>query len=153
MTNITDSTTVPGEQESDTGPKSTVPSLKTLALPPLIVNGAIFAVLVVEKHVLIAFSIMGGFVVGCILYWALHYFAEHVFGTLVSSSSGAPAPANMMMFGVLAGGKFVVIGVLMYVMIAVMHFSVAAFVVGFMITQICVSASVVSRMSKLRLIG
>jgi hypothetical protein len=130
-------------------PKSTIPALKELVTPAILVNGLIVSLLFCAKHLLLGLSVTGGLVVGLIVFSALHYFANNVFGVFFTQSSNVkePLPGNMLFFGMLAGGKFIVVGILMYVLIAVLHCNIAAFVVGFLVTQICVSISVIKRLT------
>jgi hypothetical protein len=65
-----------------------------------------------------------------------------------SAGTSSGAPGGLMMLGVLTGGKFILVGALMFLMVAVMHLNVIAFVIGFFVTQICVSISVINRLAK-----
>jgi hypothetical protein len=133
-----------------TRPKTTIPPLRKLVAAPLIANGLIVSFLLMEKHLLLALGITGGALIGLIIFSSLHYFAENIFGLLIAPSAGTSsgAPGGLMMLGVLTGGKFILVGALMFLMVAVMHLNVIAFVIGFFVTQICVSISVINRLAK-----
>ena len=143
-------TLVESESAQAAKPNSALPTLKELFVPPLLINGLIVAMLLLDKHLLTALALVGGTVVGLIVFSALHFFAENIFGVLSGATAGptSPGSANLLLFGVFAGGKFVLVGLLMYVMIAVLHLSLIAFVVGFIGTQIAVSAIVINRLTK-----
>jgi hypothetical protein len=134
-------------------PGPVLPSLQSLAMPPLLANGLTVALMLIGKHAAEAAAVAGGCGVGLLIYAALHVFTEKVFGTLFSRTGGVTTTAQggLIAFGVFAGGKFILVGAIMYGLIAVLHLSIAAFIVGFIITQITVSVPVIKRLAETKI--
>jgi len=130
-------------------PKSALPKLSELFAAPLIVNGLVISFLLIEKHLLLAFAVAGGLFVGIIIFMSLHYFAEQALGLFTQAKgSSAALPGGQMLVGLVVCGKFIVVGAIMYLLIAVLHLNIALFVVGFLLTQVSVSATVINRLAK-----
>lgn len=134
---------------------SVLPAMKNLAVPPLIINGVLCAAYALIKNGHYAVGIIGGCLVGLLMYALLHTFVGKVFSILLATPGQQKKadPLGMAYFGVFAIGKFVLVALTMFLFLAVLRASVMTFVVGFLVTQVSITASVFKTLLKKKAAG
>jgi hypothetical protein len=125
-------------------------SFGDLVSPALLANGLICAGLLFEKRLFLALSVASGWGVALLIYATLNAVIDRTFSSLLNGprQEFIKSPANRFMLGALVAGKFIVVGALLYVLFELLHVSVGAFTVGFVVTQIVVSIGVYQKMKK-----
>jgi hypothetical protein len=125
-------------------------SFGDLVSPALLANGLICAGLLFEKRLFLALSVASGGGVALLIYATLNAVIDRTFSSLLNGprQEFIKSPANRSMLGALVAGKFIVVGALLYVLFELLHVSVGAFTVGFVVTQIVVSIGVYQKMKK-----
>jgi len=131
--------------------KSTLPGMKDLALTPAAINGLLVVGFLCLKRITIAEGVLAGCVVGLLMYALLHTFVEKLSLSLFAPQGAKPDASGMAYFAVFAVGKFVVVGLAIYLFLGVLHAGIGAFIVGFAITQVSISVSVVKTLFNKRI--
>ena len=119
--------------------KLALPSMKDLALVPALLNGLLAVGFLCIKRNMVAEGIFAGCIVGLLMYALLHMFVEKLSVSLLCTQGAAPDATGMAYFLLFAIGKFVAVGLAIYVFLAVLHAGIGAFFVGFAVTQVSIS--------------
>jgi len=100
-----------------------------------------------------ALSLLAGFFVGIALYGSLHLFIGRGLEPLFAGIRGQAKPnigGAKMLFVALLPLKYLLIGGLMFLLIRGGHLSLLWFIIGFVVTQVSITAATVSHLAKPR---
>lgn len=138
----------------DTG--STMPSLRTLANAAFYANAPFLAYFLLTKRLHIALSIAGGLVLGMVLNSILYFIVNQGAAILGRGEANPTTPQKLGQtggFAGLTGGKFIITGGLMFVMVVILKLNVYFLAGGFLLTQIAVTLTAMKRMMRTRISG
>lgn len=131
--------------------RSGLPAFGLLARAAFAVNAPVLAWLLIEGRLWTALSVLAGLGVGLAVYGSLHLFVGRGLEPFLPSIRGQAKPPTggaTAVFAILLPLKYLLIGGLMYLLIRGGHLSLFWFVVGFLITQVSVTAATVLHLAK-----
>ncbi len=155
MNSVTDEQRPPAAHTSQSGspPKSGLPPFRPLAAVAFAANVPVLSWLLIAGRLENALSLLSGFFVGIALYGSLHLFIGRGLEPLFAGIRGQAKPnigGAKMLFVALLPLKYLLIGGLMFLLIRGGHLSLLWFILGFMVTQVSITAAAVSHLAKLR---
>ena len=132
---------------------SGLPPFRPLVLAAFAANVPLLSWLLIVGRLENALSLSSGFFVGIALYGSLHLFVGRGLEPLFAGVRGQAKPnigGAKSLFVVLLPLKYLVIGGVMFLLLRGGHLSLLWFVIGFLTTQISVTAAAVPHLAKQR---
>ena len=133
---------------------SGLPPFRPLAVIAFAANVPLLSWLLMTGRLGNGLSLLAGLSVGLALYGSLHLFIGRGLEPFFAGVRGRANPAAFggakSLFVALLPLKYLVIGALMFVLIRGGHLSLVWFIVGFLTTQIAITAAAVSHLAKQR---
>jgi hypothetical protein len=130
-----------------------LPPFRPLAVTAFAANVPVLSWLLLTGHLANALSLLGGFGVGIVLYGSLHLFVGRALEPLFAGLRGQAKPnigGAKTLFVALLPLKYLVIGGLMFLLIRGGHLSILWFAVGFVFTQVSITAATVLHLARQR---
>lgn len=142
------------QQRSEPVPKSSdgLPAFRPLAVIAFAANVPLLAWLLLAGRLGTALSVLAGLAIGLAVYGSLHLFIGRGLEPFFAGIRGQAKPADgaKALFVALLPVKYLVLGGLMFLLVRGGHLSIVWFTVGFLITQVSVTATTVLHLAKLR---
>ena len=130
---------------------SGLPPFRPLAVTAFAATALPLSWLLLTAHLANALSLLAGFVVGIALYGSLHLFIGRALTPLFAGLRGQAKPnvgGTKTLFIALLPLKYLLIGGLMFALVRGGHLSLLWFVVGFLVTQVSITAATVRHLAK-----
>ncbi|MDR3709775.1 MAG: ATP synthase subunit I [Capsulimonadaceae bacterium] len=142
-----------GDDSQPASPPKALPDMKRLATGAVLACLPLVAALLVLGHPHIALGAAAGTGVCIALYAFLRRFVAGVMGVLAPGAAGQVADpgvgAAKTLFLVGSIGKFIVIGIVLFVLISVLKANIFGFVAGFVVSQVAVTIIAVKHLATL----
>ncbi len=132
---------------------SGLPPFRPLAVTAFAANVPALSWLLLCGRLENGLSLLAGFFVGTALYGSLHLFIGRGLEPLFASVRGQAKPnigGTKTLFVVLLPLKYLVIGGVMFLLIRGGHLSLLWFIVGFLVTQVSVTAAAIPHLARQR---
>lgn len=130
-----------------------LPPFRPLVITAFAATALPLAWLLLTVHMANALSLLAGFGVGIALYGSLHLFIGRALTPLFASIRGQAKPnvgGTKSLFVALLPLKYLIIGGLMFALTRGGHLSLLWFVVGFLVTQVSITAATVRHLARQR---
>ena len=130
-----------------------LPLFRPLAVTAFAANVPVLAWLLMAGRLGNGLSVTAGLIIGLTLYGSLHLFIGRGLEPFFAGIRGRAKPAAggaTMLFATLLPLKYLVLGGLMFLLVRGGHLSLIWFTVGFLTTQVSITAAAVLHLAKLR---
>ena len=130
---------------------SGLPPFRPLVVTAFAANAPVLSWLLLTGRLANALSLLAGFGIGIALYGSLHLFIGRALTPLFAGIRGQAKPnvgGTKVLFVALLPLKYLVIGGLMFALVRGGHLSLLWFVVGFLTTQVFITAATVRHLAK-----
>ena len=131
--------------------KPALPAFRALAVTAFAANAPVLAWALIAGRLWLALSVLAGLSVGLAVYGSLHLFVGRGLDPIVANIRGQAKPPTggaTALFAVMLPLKYLLIGGLMFLLVRGGHLSLFWFVVGFLITQVSVTATTVLHLGR-----